>query len=128
MDGPAGYTARGGENRPGGRMARGGRAGRHTGSRGRRRDPWTKDPPTVMFLSGSVSRPDFCSQILNSGVKPGFPKTIKTNDPDVLRAARHSAESFNNCSNDAFLFRESHVSRALVQVGSGLRTAQGGQV
>lgn len=75
--------------------------------------------PTAMFLSGSVSRPDFCSQILDSGVRPGCPKTIETNDPDVLRAARHSAESFNNCSNDAFLFKESHVSKALVQVGLG---------
>lgn len=75
--------------------------------------------PTAMFSSGSISRPDFCSQILDSGVRPGCPKTIETNDPDVLRAARHSAESFNNCSNDAFLFKESHVSKALVQVGLG---------
>ncbi|XP_059748930.1 cystatin-F isoform X1 [Bos taurus] len=67
------------------------------------------------------SSPDFCSQILKSDAKPGFPKTIKTNDPDVLRAARHSAESFNNCSNDAFLFRESRVSRALVQIVKGLK-------
>ncbi|XP_027832577.1 cystatin-F isoform X2 [Ovis aries] len=64
---------------------------------------------------------DFCSQILKSDVKPGFPKTIKTNNPDVLRAARHSAESFNNCSNDAFLFRESRISRALVQIVKGLK-------
>uniref|UniRef100_A0AAA9TZ89 Cystatin F n=1 Tax=Bos taurus TaxID=9913 RepID=A0AAA9TZ89_BOVIN len=71
---------------------------------------------------GSDGRPpDFCSQILKSDAKPGFPKTIKTNDPDVLRAARHSAESFNNCSNDAFLFRESRVSRALVQIVKGLK-------
>uniref|UniRef100_A0A8D1DTE2 Cystatin F n=1 Tax=Sus scrofa TaxID=9823 RepID=A0A8D1DTE2_PIG len=77
--------------------------------------------PTAMFLSGSVSRPDFCSQILDSGVRPGCPKTIETNDPDVLRAARHSAESFNNCSNDAFLFKESHVSKALVQIVKGLK-------
>ncbi|XP_057557515.1 cystatin-F [Hippopotamus amphibius kiboko] len=74
----------------------------------------------VLSATGNPSQ-DFCSQILNSGVKPGFPKTIKTNDPDVLRAARHSAESFNNCSNDAFLFRESHVSRALIQVVKGLK-------
>lgn len=102
--------------------------GGHTGSRGGRRDPWAKPHPSAKFSSGSVSRPDFCSQILKTDVKPGFPKTIKTNDPDVLRAARHSAESFNNCSNDAFLFRESRVSRALVQVRSGLVTAQGSQV
>ncbi|XP_032461484.1 cystatin-F isoform X1 [Phocoena sinus] len=74
----------------------------------------------VLGATGDPSQ-DFCSQILNSGVKPGFPKTIKTNDPDVLRAARHSAESFNNCSNDAFLFRESHISRALVQIVKGLK-------
>ena len=88
--------------------------------------PGPSPHPSAKFSSGSVSRPDFCSQILKSDAKPGFPKTIKTNDPDVLRAARRSAESFNNCSNDAFLFRESRVSRALVQVRSGL--AQGSQV
>lgn len=90
--------------------------------------PGPSPHPSAKFSSGSVSRPDFCSQILKSDVKPGFPKTIKTNNPDVLRAARHSAESFNNCSNDAFLFRESRISRALVQVRSGLTTAQGGLV
>ncbi|XP_059887259.1 cystatin-F [Delphinus delphis] len=74
----------------------------------------------VLGATGDPSQ-DFCSKILNSGVKPGFPKTIKTNDPDVLKAARHSAESFNNCSNDAFLFRESHISRALVQIVKGLK-------
>ncbi|KAI4538148.1 hypothetical protein MG293_011551 [Ovis ammon polii] len=74
----------------------------------------------VLGVLGKPS-PDFCSQILKSDVKPGFPKTIKTNNPDVLRAARHSAESFNNCSNDAFLFRESRISRALVQIVKGLK-------
>ncbi|KAF6284220.1 cystatin F [Rhinolophus ferrumequinum] len=64
---------------------------------------------------------DFCSQILNSCVMPGFPKTIKTNDPGVLKAARHSVERFNNCTNDTFLFKESHISRALVQIVKGLK-------
>ncbi|XP_037667135.1 cystatin-F isoform X2 [Choloepus didactylus] len=64
---------------------------------------------------------DFCSQIHNSGVKPGFPKTIKTNDPGVLRAARHTVERFNNCSNDIFLFKESHVNSAMVQIVKGLK-------
>lgn len=49
-------------------------------------------------------------------MKPGFPQTIKTNDPEVLKAARYSVERFNNCTNDIFLYKESHVSRALVQV------------
>ncbi|ELR52644.1 Cystatin-F, partial [Bos mutus] len=77
--------------------------------------------PGLILTEALGGCPDFCSQILKSDAKPGFPKTIKTNDPDVLRAARHSAESFNNCSNDAFLFRESRVSRALVQIVKGLK-------
>ncbi|XP_076970416.1 cystatin-F [Tamandua tetradactyla] len=64
---------------------------------------------------------DFCSQDLISGAKPGFPTTIKTNDPGVLRAARHTVEWFNNCTNDIFLFKESHINRALVQIVKGLK-------
>ncbi|XP_004717840.1 cystatin-F [Echinops telfairi] len=64
---------------------------------------------------------DFNLQKLNSSVKPGFPKTIKTNDPGVLKAARHSVERFNNCTNDIFLFKESHIKRALVQIVKGLK-------
>lgn len=63
----------------------------------------------------------FCSKDLISSVKPGFPKTIETNNPGVLKAARHSVEKFNNCTNDIFLFKESHVSKALVQVVKGLK-------
>lgn len=51
-------------------------------------------------------------------MKPGFPKTIKTNNPGVLKAARHSVERFNNCTNDIFLFKEYYVSKAMVQVRS----------
>ncbi|XP_069907547.1 cystatin-F isoform X1 [Oryctolagus cuniculus] len=65
--------------------------------------------------------PDFCSQDLNSGLKPGFPETIKTDDPGVLAAARHSVERFNNCTDDIFLFKESFVRRALVQIVKGLK-------
>ncbi|XP_055994367.1 cystatin-F [Sorex fumeus] len=63
--------------------------------------------------------PDFCQQIFD--VKPGFPKAIKTNDPKVLQAARLSAERFNNCTNDVFLFKESRVESAMVQVVKGLK-------
>ncbi|XP_020027170.1 cystatin-F [Castor canadensis] len=66
--------------------------------------------------------PDFCSQDLkSSGAKPGFPQTIKTNNPEVLKAARHSVEKFNNCTNDIFLFKEFHISKAMVQVVKGLK-------
>lgn len=64
---------------------------------------------------------DLCSPVLKSGVKPGFPKIINTDNPGVLKAARHSVEKFNNCTNDIFLFKESGVSRALVQVVKGLK-------
>lgn len=73
----------------------------------------TNSNPLVWFC---VSLSDICFQTFNLGVKPGFPKTIETNNPGVLKAARHSVERFNKCTNDIFLFKESHVSRALVQV------------
>nr|KAF6422039.1 cystatin F [Rousettus aegyptiacus] len=65
--------------------------------------------------------PDVCYQTFISCVKPGFPETIKTNDPGVLKAARHSVERFNNYTNDIFLFKESHISKALVQIVKGLK-------
>ncbi|XP_040303832.1 cystatin-F isoform X4 [Herpailurus yagouaroundi] len=77
----------------------------------------TGRPSRVLCFSLS----DFCAQTLNSDVKPGFPKTINPNDSAVLKAARHSVERFNNCTNDIFLFKESHISRALVQIVKGLK-------
>nr|KAF6471019.1 cystatin F [Molossus molossus] len=74
----------------------------------------------VLSTTRDVS-PGICFQTFNLGVKPGFPKTIETNNPGVLKAARHSAERFNNCTNDIFLYKESHVSRALVQIVKGLK-------
>ncbi|ELV12973.1 Cystatin-F [Tupaia chinensis] len=77
----------------------------------------TSGPGTVT----PAARNDSCSQDLNAGVKPGFPKTIQTNDTGVRQAARHSAERFNNCTNDLFLFKEARVLRALVQIVKGLK-------
>lgn len=80
-------------------------------------DTWTKGPTNNNVLVWfCVSLSDVCYQTFNSCVIPGFPKTIKTNDPGVLKAARHSVERFNNYTNDIFLFKESHISKALVQV------------
>ncbi|ELK04486.1 cystatin-F isoform X2 [Pteropus alecto] len=85
-------------------------------------DTWTKGSTNnnVLFWF-CVSLSDVCYQIFNSCVNPGFPKTIKTNDPGVLKAARHSVERFNNYTNDIFLFKESHISKALVQIVKGLK-------
>ncbi|XP_063104674.1 cystatin-F isoform X2 [Cavia porcellus] len=65
--------------------------------------------------------PDFHSLDLNLRIWPGAPKPIKTNDPRALRAARYSVEQFNNYTNDIFLYKEAHISRALVQVVKGLK-------
>lgn len=82
---------------------------------------WAQGPCSqqcsCLVLCFSVS--DFCSQTLNPDVKPGFPKKINPHDPGVLQAARHSVERFNNCTNDIFLFKESHISKALLQVRVG---------
>lgn len=83
-----------------------------------RPDPLTQYSPDISFCLVLLFLSDFCSKDLNSSVKPGFPETIQTNNPGVLKAARHSVEKFNNCTNDIFLFKESHVSKALVQVRS----------
>ncbi|XP_046535701.1 cystatin-F isoform X2 [Equus quagga] len=73
-----------------------------------------------MWPAGALA---LCSLILSTTGDPsrGSPKTIKTNNPGVLKAARHSVERFNNCTNDIFLFKESHISRALVQIVKGLK-------
>lgn len=82
-----------------------------------RHDPWIQCfVASMFFLLVHLFLSDFCCKDLNISVKPGFPKTIKTNDSEVLKAARHSVEKFNNSTNDIFLFKESRVSKALVQV------------
>ncbi|XP_074844519.1 cystatin-F [Carettochelys insculpta] len=57
----------------------------------------------------------------NSTVRPGFPRPTDTNDPTVRRAARFGVYRYNNSSNDLFLFKESQITKALVQVVRGLK-------
>ncbi|KAM6163767.1 cystatin-F [Rhynchocyon petersi] len=76
---------------------------------------------SLLLSATEVPSKDFFLQNFNSRVKPGFPNTIKTNNPGVLKAARHTIEKFNNCTNDIFLFKESHISRALVQIVKGMK-------
>ncbi|KAL8202844.1 UNVERIFIED_CONTAM: hypothetical protein K2H54_027023 [Gekko kuhli] len=44
-----------------------------------------------------------------------------TNDPGVRKAARYGVYTYNNSSNDIFLFKESHVNKAEVQIVRGLK-------
>ncbi|XP_006028013.1 cystatin-F isoform X2 [Alligator sinensis] len=56
-----------------------------------------------------------------STTRPGFPVPIDTKDPGVRKAARFGVYRYNNGSNDFFLFRESRITKALVQIVRGLK-------
>ncbi|XP_076830050.1 cystatin-F [Brachyhypopomus gauderio] len=58
---------------------------------------------------------------LVSGVNPGKPQNISKNDTEVKRAVLIATYSFNNQSNDAFLFKESAVDEAQRQVVKGVK-------
>ncbi|XP_015266855.1 PREDICTED: cystatin-F [Gekko japonicus] len=68
-------------------------------------------------LSGSRS----FRQLPSSRIKPGSPVPIKTNDPGVQKAARYGVYTYNNSSNDIFLFKESRINKAMVQIVRGLK-------
>ncbi|XP_068025852.1 cystatin-F [Melanerpes formicivorus] len=57
----------------------------------------------------------------HSTMKPGSPVPMGTDDPGVRRAARLGVYRYNNSSNDLFLFKESHIKTAMVQIVRGLR-------
>ncbi|KAH0628492.1 hypothetical protein JD844_009754 [Phrynosoma platyrhinos] len=57
----------------------------------------------------------------NSTIKPGFPVPVKTNDPGVRQAARFGVYGYNNSSNDIYLFRESCINKATLQIVRGLK-------
>ncbi|NXH15119.1 CYTF protein, partial [Bucco capensis] len=54
-------------------------------------------------------------------LRPGFPVPISPKNPGVRRAARLGVYSYNNSSNDLFLFKESQIQTAMVQVVRGLK-------
>ncbi|NWW81257.1 CYTF protein, partial [Climacteris rufus] len=54
-------------------------------------------------------------------VRPGFPIPVSTNNPGVLKAARFGVYRYNNSSNDLFLFKESLIKKAMVQIVRGLK-------
>ncbi|KAJ0004617.1 hypothetical protein NQD34_010831 [Periophthalmus magnuspinnatus] len=52
---------------------------------------------------------------------PGGPCDVSIDDSSVQQAALSAAVSFNNQSNDSFLFRPQHVIKAQKQVVKGIR-------
>nr|XP_020664659.1 cystatin-F isoform X1 [Pogona vitticeps] len=57
----------------------------------------------------------------NAMFTPGAPIPINKHDPGVQRAARFGVYRYNNMSNDIFLFKESHINKATLQVVRGLK-------
>nr|XP_056704910.1 cystatin-F [Euleptes europaea] len=76
--------------------------------------------PLVLFDVAGTSSGSF-RQLPSSTIKPGFPVPVKTSDPGVRKAARYGVYTYNNVSNDIFLFKESCINKAMVQIVSGLK-------
>uniref|UniRef100_A0A8C0TZP9 Egg-white cystatin n=1 Tax=Cyanistes caeruleus TaxID=156563 RepID=A0A8C0TZP9_CYACU len=57
----------------------------------------------------------------HSTVRPGSPVPVNTNNPGVRKAARFGVYRYNNSSNDLFLFKESQINKAMVQIVRGLK-------
>uniref|UniRef100_A0A8C5JGP9 Egg-white cystatin n=1 Tax=Junco hyemalis TaxID=40217 RepID=A0A8C5JGP9_JUNHY len=57
----------------------------------------------------------------HSTIRPGFPVPVNTDSPEVRRAARFGVYRYNNSSNDLFLFKESQIKQAMVQIVRGLK-------
>ncbi|KAM4902411.1 cystatin-F isoform 1-T1 [Sylvia borin] len=56
-----------------------------------------------------------------STIRPGYPVPVNTNNPGVRKAARFGVYRYNNSSNDLFLFKESQIKKAMVQIVRGLK-------
>ncbi|KAM3848915.1 cystatin-F-like [Vipera latastei] len=67
------------------------------------------------------SSTDTLGQLPNSLLQPGSPFPVKTNDPEVQRATRLGVYKYNNSSNDIFLFKESHINKATMQIVKGVK-------
>ncbi|XP_032911666.1 cystatin-F isoform X1 [Catharus ustulatus] len=57
----------------------------------------------------------------HSTIRPGYPVPVNTNNPGVRKATRFGVYRYNNSSNDLFLFKESHIKKAMVQIVRGLK-------
>ncbi|NXK36117.1 CYTF protein, partial [Piprites chloris] len=57
----------------------------------------------------------------HSTMKPGSPIPVNTNSPGVHKAARFGVYRYNNSSNDLFLFKDSQINKAMVQIVRGLK-------
>ncbi|NXR44991.1 CYTF protein, partial [Hippolais icterina] len=56
-----------------------------------------------------------------STIRPGSPVPVNVNNLGVRKAARFGVYRYNNSSNDLFLFKESQIKKAMVQIVRGLK-------
>ncbi|XP_068135686.1 cystatin-F [Hyperolius riggenbachi] len=75
----------------------------------------------ILFILGTSTQAATFMAIRPASTEPGCPKNISTNDPGVKKAARTTVYAYNNMSNDAFLFKDMGIEKAMIQVVKGLK-------
>ncbi|XP_075720603.1 cystatin-F [Rhinoderma darwinii] len=80
--------------------------------------PWSFVILSILAVSGSAGT---FSDYRTATVDPGFPRNASTNDPEVKKAMRITVYAFNNMSNDLFLYKESEIQKAMIQVVKGIK-------
>ncbi|XP_072847988.1 cystatin-F isoform X2 [Pogona vitticeps] len=76
---------------------------------------------SLLMCDGTRALTGINRWLSNAMFTPGAPIPINKHDPGVQRAARFGVYRYNNMSNDIFLFKESHINKATLQVVRGLK-------
>ncbi|KAM5164254.1 cystatin-F-like [Mantella aurantiaca] len=75
----------------------------------------------ILLMLGARTQAGTNNDIRPTTVNPGFPKNASTNDPEVKKAVRITVYAFNNMTNDAFLFKDLAIEKAMIQVVKGIK-------
>ncbi|XP_018415044.1 PREDICTED: cystatin-F [Nanorana parkeri] len=75
----------------------------------------------ILLMLGARAQDATNTDIRPTTVDPGFPRNASTNDPEVQKAVRITVYAYNNISNDAFLFKDLEIEKAMIQVVKGIK-------
>ncbi|XP_077342345.1 cystatin-F [Lithobates pipiens] len=75
----------------------------------------------ILLMLGERTQAGTNVDIHSTTTDPGFPKNASTNDPEVKKAVRITVYAYNNMSNDAFLFKDLEIEKAMIQVVKGIK-------
>ncbi|XP_073484051.1 cystatin-F [Aquarana catesbeiana] len=75
----------------------------------------------ILLMLGARTQAGTNVDIHSTTTDPGFPKNASTNDPEVKKAVRITVYAYNNMSNDAFLFKDLKIEKAMIQVVKGIK-------